>query len=455
MILLGFVESSSFFNEVTALERLAMKKNTPNIPAVHDWFISDELPKTRTKAWKMVHEYVANASQFRKLLTKPKPFGYLVMERADGGTMASFFDDYIAKAQSIEHIWYTLDITMFQLIYNVAALPASQLLHRDLGASNNILITTLHHQQQYPPVPDGASDNTRYWHFKVGDNLFRFPTPHFKPIIIDYGTAKLLYTNCSFKTDFRHTTLRYRAPELIFITAVPGGQLQPWFTSSTDLFSIAMSILETIFGDYTKKSPNNEQYFCHPFMRYNPPSNLQQKLEALCDQLLEDENKSTEQPQKDWIRMIRKGFIDKSECALLSRYLWGMYYELGIPNNQIWPGVEETHIWKVMEDVIRQRKENNMGAPPGHFSLFKHTKLKQYLSPSQREMLKDMLQFNPKSRPCPTDLLTSDAFRHLRFSVDNAQRENYYPCWSVSIKTSVSWANKQKRPPPTQKPQNQ
>jgi serine/threonine protein kinase len=337
---------------------------------------------------------------------------------------------------SIEHAWWAIDVTIFQLIFSAAALPQSRLLHRDLGASNNILVCAV-------PQTEGEPAD---WCFAVGETKFCFPRPLFKPLIIDYGTAKLLHPPWDFRTDFRHTTLRYRAPELIFISPLPTGKLLPQYTPSTDLFSIGVAILEILMGDQCNqdrmRSTNVEPsaHVSHPFMRYQPPGELSHKFEQLCDSLQKTEdNPEEEKPLKTWSRMVRKGFLEKGEAKLLCRYLWGMYYELGTPTNANWPGIEETQVWKMLHDFMEDRKKQNGKVPPpwGRGLINTNPKVRQYLSPNQINMLVRVLSYNPKDRPDPIDILQSDLFRH--FQTDASTKAQ----WTIANQSCFSWTKKE------------
>ena len=422
------IADSGFFSEILALVKLNKHRKTPNIPRLFNWFISDQLPP-REGGWSKVNDIIANSSQFRKGSSTNRLYGYLVMENAEGGTLASFFQHYRDNVPSIEHVWYTLDVTMFQLVFSVAALPQCGLLHRDLGGSNNILVGF---------VPRPNPEDTTDWVFAVGDTKFSFPRPSFKPIMIDYGTANHLARNRSLKTDFRYTTLRYRAPELIFISDSQPGTLQPWYTTTADLFSIGMSILEIVLGDFCQRRKDvhrDDIYKCHPFMCYKCPQDLPKRLEDLHEHLLSVEKDSEEtKDNRDWCRMLRKGFIDKGESKLLAKYLWGMYHELGVPNDDTWPGIESTHVWKLMNDVIQTRKNLNQNVPSPDGRLFDKPQLKQHFSESQRDILREILQYNPKRRPDVIKVLQSDLFDHLR-AKDQAAKAT----WTISPKNPCSW----------------
>ena len=435
---------NGFFTEILALLKLEKYGKTPNAPKVYSWFISDQLPP-EDGDWKKVNQIITSSSQFAKVNhTKDgiRLYGYVVMENAEGGTLASFFQHYIEKVPSISYSWYTIDILLFQLVFSVAALPHCGLLHRDLGGSNNILISF---------VPESNHPEDYDWWFAVGDLKFCFPRPTFKPIMIDYGTAKHLIPKQSLKTDFRYTTLRYRAPELIFISDTCKGPLQPWYTTTTDLFSVGMSILEIIFGEFCKHDSSvDDAYACHPFMKYNSPRELPKKIEELYDSLISIENdESAPKDKRYWSRFLRRGFIDKNESKLLARYLWGMYHELGIPNNDIWPGIEDTHIWRLMDDFIADRKRKGGQVPSVEGRLFKFSKfnhhngppskqahaLPEYLSDQQIFVLKDILQFNPKRRPDVITILQSDIFQHLRAkNPPSAQIK-----WAIPAKNLCTW----------------
>lgn len=418
-----------FFNEVLALMKLNHHPKTPNIPKFYNWFISDQLPPAEGE-WGRVSEVISNASQFNKETSKKRLYGYLIMENAEGGTLASFFQFYRDNVPSFPHIWYTLDIVIFQLIYTVTALPHCGILHRDLGGSNNILVGL---------IPKSKNSERSVWCFAVGDIKFSFPRPNFKPILIDYGTANHLSQKKSLKTEFRYTTLRYRAPELIFISDIKSGCLQPWYTTTADLFSIGLTIVEIIVGNFcNRKRSNRDVYKCHPFLRHNAPRELPQRLEGLHESLVEIEHDNLKTKDvRAWARMLRKGFIDKGESNLLARYLWGMYIELGIPNNEIWPGIESTHIWNLMDEVIQARKAAGQKVPNGEGKLFEASFLNQYLSEDQLNLLKEILQYNPKKRPDVIKILQSDLFAHLR-AKDQSVKAN----WTISAKNVCSWPSK-------------
>ena len=422
---------NGFFSEVLALLKLSKIGITPNVPKLYSWFISDELPPKDEAGWSRVHQVVANSTQFQKHLIPEKLYGYIIMENGEGGTLSSFFQYYLSKVPSIPHAWYTLDITIFQLIYSVAALPQCGILHRDLGGSNNILVAK---------ISKGSSSEDSDWWFSVGDINFCFPRPTFKPIMIDFGTAKHLIAKQSLKTYFRFTTLRYRAPELIFVSTSPNGRLQPWYTTTSDLFSIGMTILELVFGNFCNSAngvtSHDIIYQNHPFMKYKCPKKLPIKIEELHKKLVKKENdEKLSEDKRKWAKMLRKGFIDKNESKLLGRYLWGMYNELGIPNNEIWPGIESTHIWIIMNDIIESKREKNKFIPPSQPRLFDNPILKEYLSEKQLSLLKDILQYNPKSRPDVIKVLKSDVFDHLRAKYSPSKKIKY----SISAKNACSW----------------
>eukprot|EP00012_Vannella_robusta_P000266 CAMPEP_0206183870 /NCGR_PEP_ID=MMETSP0166-20121206/894_1 /ASSEMBLY_ACC=CAM_ASM_000260 /TAXON_ID=95228 /ORGANISM="Vannella robusta, Strain DIVA3 518/3/11/1/6" /LENGTH=457 /DNA_ID=CAMNT_0053598805 /DNA_START=68 /DNA_END=1438 /DNA_ORIENTATION=+ len=322
--------NSNFFAEVSALHALNHERKTPNIPTLHDWFISDQLPPDN-RYWSSVSEKIRNAPQFKNLFKTKSPFGYLVLEKANAGSLSNFSQNHISNGTPPQEIWKMIDTILFQLVFTAAALPESAIIHRDIGGSN-IMLTAV-------------DDPNRWWYFRVGKQLFRFLRPTVKPVLIDYGSAHILEVGSSMKTDFRFTTLRYRAPEMIFLSSSPSGLLQPVFAPPTDLFSIALSILEMILGDFTAHSRGNK-YQNHPFLRHDPPPLLAMKLKELSQKLKTDENDlSLDYVHRTWAGTLHSGFITVDEGVLMARYIWGMYIELGIPNNRKWPGVEETSIW--------------------------------------------------------------------------------------------------------------
>lgn len=415
------VANSNFFAEVSALNVLNQKQKTPNTPILHDWFISDQLPPNN-RYWGSVSEKIRESSQCKNLHKTKIPLGYVILEKANAGSLANFHKNHIEKnfmqAYSPQDTWKTIDTILFQLIFTAAALPESSIIHRDIGGSN-IMLTTV-------------NDTSRWWYFKVGKQLFRFPTPYVKPVIIDYGSAHLLELGCSLKTDFRFTTLRYRAPEMIFISSSSSGPLQPLFTPPTDLFSIALSIIEMILGDFTSHA-RGRKYQNHPFLRHDPPPLLASKLKELSQRLKSAEKDlSLDYSQRTWSNTLFSGFLTVDESSLLARYLWGMYIELGIPNNRKWPGVEETGVWKVMNEVIISQKRRNLPIPTEDGLLLRgFDKLRHYLSEQQVSCILSMLRYNPKHRPNPAALLKSEIFDGFRIFEEDVQ-DPIYPCWAVN-----------------------
>jgi len=411
------VANSNFFSEVSALHSLNQKQKSPNVPILHDWFISDQLPPN-TRYWSAVSDKIRNAPQFKNLHKSKSPFGFLVIEKANAGSLANFNQNHIGYAAHPQEVWKLIDGILFQLIFTAAALPESSIIHRDIGGSN-IMLTSV-------------DDPNQWWYFRVGKQLFRFSRPAVKPVLIDYGSAHLLEFGCSLKTDFRFTTLRYRAPEMIFLSSKSTGSLQPLFTPPTDLFSIALSILEMILGDFTSHSGKNK-YENHPFLRHEAPPLLVKKLKQLSQKLKDDESDlSLGYAQRTWASTLHSGFLTVDESNLLARYVWGMYMELGIPNNRKWPGVEETDVWQVMNEVIANQKRRNLATPTEEGLLLRGCdKLRNFLSEQQISCILSMLRYNPKHRPSPAALLKSEIFEEFQV-FETEVSGAVYPCWSVS-----------------------
>jgi len=406
------VANTNFFAEVLALQ--ALQEKSPNIPKLYDWFVTDQLPPD-TIYWKSVRDSLTSSYQFNEIncARNGKAYGFLIVEKAMAGIFSKFSS--ICAGRPAADWWHTIDSILFQLLFTAAVLPDSGVLHRDIGGANIMLTKT--------SVED--------IHFQVGRDLFSIHRPMFKPLLIDYGSAHLLETGCSLKTDFRFTTLRYRAPEMIFLSINAGGPLQPYYSGATDLFSIGMSILEMILGDFTL-TVNNTQYDNHPFLRYNPPPLLAARLHELFSELQTIEDDFTkDQASRNWASVLRRGFIADDEVQMLARYLWGMCYELGVPTDRCWPGVESTHVWKILDEVIRYRKMNNQGYPREDGNFFKRRdKLRKYLSESQMAMICSMLRYNPKHRPSPAALLKGSNFH--KFRAETSFSGSYSNFWQVS-----------------------
>ena len=418
------VANSNFFAEVNALGTLNRKGKTPNVPIIYDWFVTSQLPPDFSY-WKSVRASVKNSLQIDESLhdTQRKPYGFIVLEKANSGSLSKFYANHLSSLRP-KDTWKVIDSTLFQLLFTAAALPESNIVHRDIGGTN-IMLTTV------------SDRHNNWWFFKVGKQLFRIPVPIVKPILIDYGSAKMLEMNCCLKTDFRFTTLRYRAPEMIFLSISPTGPLQPVFTPSADLFSLGMSMLEMIMGDFTIHK--QAKYDNHPFLRYDPPRLLCQKLKDLCQHLRTIECDPTQPlPLRNWYSTLRKGFITMDESSLLARYLWGMCYELGVPSDSTWPGVQQTHIWKILNEVIIDRQANNHRYPTSEGFLFqRYDKLRNYISDEQLKMICSMLRYNPKHRPSPTSLLKSEIFDEYR-AVESVLSD-CTPCWSIAGACSITW----------------
>jgi len=425
------VANSNFFAEVSALSSLNRKQKTPNIPLLHDWFISDQLPPNN-RYWGAIVDKLRTSSQFKSMDRSKYPFGFLIVEKANCGSLSNFFENHLARAPyAPQEAWRLIDSIIFQLVFTAAALPESQIIHRDIGGSN-IMLTTV-------------TDASRWWYFRVGKQLFRFARPSLKPVLIDYGSAHVLdlpsssidnprRVRSSLRTDFRYTTLRYRAPEMIFLSSASSGPLQPIFTPATDLFSIAMSILEMITGDFTDHK-GGKKYQNHPFLRHEAPPILAAKLKEFSLTLKSNEkNFNLNYADRSWSGMLHSGFITVEESSLLARYLWGMYMELGIPNNRKWQGVESTGIWCLMDEVISIQRSCG-GVVPSEEGLLLSgcDKLRQFLSPQQLACLLSMLRYNPKHRPSPAALLKSEIFDEFRvLESETEPMEQPYPCWSVN-----------------------
>jgi len=407
------IANANYFAEVSALHTLNLKKRTPNVPYLHDWFISDQLPP-KSKYWKNITENIKNSSQFKSI--HKYPIGYIILEKANAGPLATFTENHCSKSQ--KETWKLVDSILFQLLFTAAALPESNVIHRDIGGYN-IMLTK---------VPN---DRTRWWYFRVGKHLFKFKRPLLKPLLIDYGSANILELGCSLKTDFRYTTLRYRAPEMIFLSTKATGALQPLFSPATDLFSIALSLIEMVLGDFTEHE-EGQKYHNHPFLRHTPPPILQLKLKELSQNLQSYENDITlDCARRMWAGTLHSGFLTVDESSLLARYLWGMYIELGIPNNRIWPGVEDTDVWIIMDEVIRNQKRRKLKYPTECGLLMReNSKLRQLLSEQQISCLLSMLRYNPKHRPNPAALLKSEIFDEYCICPQDISTTS--PCWSVS-----------------------
>mmetsp|Transcript_7344 Transcript_7344/g.15306 ORF Transcript_7344/g.15306 Transcript_7344/m.15306 type:complete len:546 (+) Transcript_7344:1-1638(+) len=408
------VANSNFFAEVSALNFLNSKKTTPNVPQLHDWFITDKLPPN-SGHWGKISDSLKKSSQFKNI--SKYPVGYLILEKANAGALASFTKNHCSGYQ--KDIWKLVDSILFQLLFTASALPESSVIHRDIGGYNIMLTST-----------DDIKEN--YLNFRVGKQLFRFEKQPIKPLLIDYGTANILEIGSSLKTDFRYTTLRYRAPEMIFLSSKPTGTLQPIFTPATDLFSIAMSVIEMVLGDFTEHK-DGKKYYNHPFMSHNPPPLLHFKLKQLSKQLQIDENNfKIDCATRMWYGTLHSGFLTVDESLLLSRYIWGMYMELGIPNNRMWPGVEDTHVWSIMNEVIQNQKRLNLVYPTeGGLLLRGNGKLRQLLSEDQISCLLSMLRFNPKHRPSPAAILKSEIFDEYSISPSEVSTLSS-AFWSVS-----------------------
>merc|ERR1712137_622396 len=378
------VANSNFFAEVSALHTLNQKQKTPNVPILHDWFISDQLPPN-TRYWGNVSDKLRNAPQFKNLHKSKSPLGFLVIEKATAGSLANFNQNHIGYTARPQDIWRMIDTIIFQLVFTATALPESSIIHRDIGGSN-IMLTRV-------------NDPNRWWYFRVGKQLFRFMCPPVKPVLIDYGSAHLLELGCSL---------------------------------NTDLFSIALSILEMILGDFTCHS-GKSKYINHPFLRHEAPPILVLKLKELSQSLKADEgDPSLGYTQRTWASTLHSGFLTVDESSLLARYIWGMYIELGIPNNRKWPGVEETSVWQVMNEVIAYQKRRNLPYPTEDGLLLRGCdKLRNFLSEQQISCILSMLRYNPKHRPNPAALLKSEIFEEFRV-FEHEIRDPIFPCWSVS-----------------------
>jgi len=386
----------NFFNEISALTTLNRTLSSPCVPKLHDWFVVETLPTEGN--WALVSEKVR--SRFYK---QPQvPFGIMVIEQASGGSLSSFCENYLDTATlgSKEKTELVTSV-MFQLIFNAAALPESKIVHRDISGTNIL-------------VKDGSSLKAKPY-FQSGEVLFAVPKNTLCPLLIDYGSANILEIGSSMKTNFRFTTLRYRPPEMIFLSCHPSGKIQPSYTPAADLFSLGLCLLEMNLGNFTT-GQGTMKYQNHPFLRHKPPASLKTRLSNLIQEIKGYEtDASRDVIFRSWCATLRKGFIDDSEISQLARYLWGMYYELGVPDDSVWPGVEQTYIWQILDETIKERRAKNLPCPSSVGRMFQNCNM-PYLSEAQLDVILSMLKYDPKNRPSASDLLETEAFDNLRIN---------------------------------------
>lgn len=377
----------NFFNEISALSTLNRTLCSPGVPKLHDWFVVENLPTEGN--WAKVSERVRN-----RFFKHPKiPFGVMVIEQASGGALSSFCEKYLASSTLVPKEKRELVASvMFQLLFNAAALPESKVVHRDISGTNIL-------------IKDGNPLKNKPF-FQSGESTFVVPRNTLCPLLIDYGSANILEIGSSMKTNFRFTTLRYRPPEMIFLSCHPSGKLQPAYTPAADLFSLALCLLEMNLGDFTLHG--TMKYQNHPFLRHKPPTSLKTRLSDLIQEIKAYETDSSRDVIfRSWCATLRKGFIDVGEISQLARYVWGMYYELGVPDDSVWPGVEQTYIWKILDETIRERREKNLPCPSSVGRMFQNCNM-PYLSEAQLDVILSMLKYDPKNRPSASDLLETD-----------------------------------------------
>jgi serine/threonine protein kinase len=316
-------------------------------------------------------------------------FGYLLMEKANGGEITNLESKVPINKNSLKCIIY-------QLLYTLLSLHKQNIQHRDIQ-HHNIL---LNFNTTHPNILYQYNDNLVDAHTLQGKNNATIK-------MIDFGVSRF-NAPIRYEISTPKGAIPFRPPEFFFY--FDNRNIE--YTYESDIWSIGI-LIATIANNF-----DNPLY---DYQNYKPKF---KSLKLFNTDLITKICKSEDFKYYNFVCY---------DIHLVPDIIWGMVKIFGLPTNDDWPEIESTEIYK---SLLEQQNYLKIHLPlevlksPSEAPFWSSPSLHKYLDKDGINLLKGLLQWNPKNRISLDLALQNTYFKALYYKAKKLKHMDIYTLYT-------------------------